>query len=203
MYRKHSFSAKAGGLSPSAPARSPRPSSGSNTGTGSTSGYSNQLARSGEGGVGEEEGANVVLKSEGKFMSGRTPSAGLVACLRNPAARNRACLSVVAFGAGKFALADERGQVFRMNMQSNHYHSVRLASTAVTALCFIQQHKHHLVVCYDSGAIVVVDTHSKDITGNLKGKSVARIVRSNPDSLKIAIASEDKTLSVWDLENPS
>lgn len=69
-------------------------------------------------------------------------------------------------------------------------------------MCFVNQHKNHLVIAYESGSIVVVDSHTKDIVGNLqvKNKSVARIIQSHPSQLKIAIASDDKTLSVWDLK---
>lgn len=69
-------------------------------------------------------------------------------------------------------------------------------------MCFISQHKNHIVVAYESGSIVVIDAHTKDIIGNLqvKNKSVARIIQSHPSQLKVAIASDDKTLAVWDLK---
>ena len=64
------------------------------------------------------------------------------------------------------------------------------------------EHKNHLVIAYESGSIVVVDVHTKDIIGNLqvKTKTVARIIQSHPTELKVAIASDDKTLIVWDVK---
>lgn len=69
-------------------------------------------------------------------------------------------------------------------------------------MAFINQHKNHVVVAYESGSIVVLDTHTKDIIGNLQVKSstVARIIQSHPAELKVAIASDDKTLAIWDLK---
>lgn len=69
-------------------------------------------------------------------------------------------------------------------------------------MCFLSQHKNHLVLAYESGSIVVIDAHTKDIIGNLqvKTKAVARIIQSHPSELKVAIASDDKTLAIWDLK---
>jgi hypothetical protein len=155
----------------------------------------------------DDENHVVQLKNTGKFINKNNPvlPGGLVTAFRNHTTRNKTWhITTVCCNSssGGFAIADERGQVYKMSIQQNAYNSIRLASTGVSAMCFINQHKNHLVIAYDSGSIVVVDAHTKDIVGNLqvKNKSVARIIQSHPSQLKIAIASDDKTLSVWDLK---
>lgn len=149
----------------------------------------------------------IFLKGTGRFMNKSKPfqEAGLVAAFRNYPTRNKTWpISSVCCNqkTGAFAIADDKGQIYKMSVAHNAYNSVRLASTGVSAMAFINQHKNHLVVAYDSGSIIVLDTHTKDIIGNLQGKSntVARIIQSHPTELKVAIASEDKTLAIWDLK---
>ena len=149
----------------------------------------------------------IYLKSTGKFLNRNTPQleGGLLAVFRNHTVRNKLwALTTVCCNlkTGGFVIADERGQVYKMSAVNNLYNSIRLASTGVAAMCFINQHKNHLVIAYESGAIVVVDTHTKDIIGNLqvKAKTVARIIQSHPSELKVAIASDDKTVAIWDLK---
>lgn len=149
----------------------------------------------------------IFLKSSGRFYNKNALAmeGGVVAVFRNHAVRNKTWpISTVCFNAksGGFAIADERGQVYKMSVQNNLYNSIRFASTGVSAMAFISQHKNHLVVAYDSGSIVVLDTHTKDIIGNLqvKNKAIARIIQSHPSELKVAIASDDKTLAIWDLK---
>lgn len=155
----------------------------------------------------DDENHVVYLKNTGRFINKNNPvlQGGLVTAFRNHTARNKTWpITTVSCNSnsGGFAIADERGQVYKMSILHNTYNSIRLASTSVSAMCFINQHKNHLVIAYESGSIVVVDAHTKDIVGNLqvKNKSVARIIQSHPSQLKIAIASDDKTLSVWDLK---
>lgn len=161
----------------------------------------------GENDDGPDQDHVVYLKTSGKFLNKNIPllEGGLVTSFNNHSMRNKTWpISVVCCNpkSGAFSVADERGQVYKMSVAHNSYHSIRLASTAVSAMCFILQHKNHLVVAYESGSIVVIDAHTKDIIGNLqaKSKSVARIIQSHPSQLKVAIASDDKTLAVWDLK---
>lgn len=154
-----------------------------------------------------DENHVVYLKTSGKFLNKNNPvlQGGLVTAFRNHTARNKTWpITTVSCNphSGGFAIADERGQVYKMSIQHNTYNSIRLASTRVSAMCFVNQHKNHLVIAYESGSIVVIDSHTKDIVGNLqvKNKSVVRFIQSHPSQLKIAIASDDKTLSVWDLK---
>jgi WD40 repeat protein len=153
------------------------------------------------------EGNTIYLKTTGKFLNKNSKArpGGLIATFKNYSTRNKVWnINTICFSpkSGGFAIADERGQVYKMSVSNNAYDSVRLASTGVSAMCFINQHKHHLIIAYDSGSIVVVDSHTKDIIGNLqvKNKSIARIIKSNPGKLQVAIASDDKTLSIWDLK---
>lgn len=161
----------------------------------------------GEAEDGPDEDHVVYLKTSGKFFNKNNPllEGGLVTSFKNHSMRNKTWpISTVCCNpkSGAFAIADERGQVYKMSVAHNTYDSIRLASTGVSAMCFISQHKNHLVVAYESGSIVVLDAHTKDIIGNLqvKNKSVARIIQSHPTQLKVAIASDDKTLAVWDLK---
>jgi WD40 repeat protein len=149
----------------------------------------------------------IYLKTSGRFLNKGSPylDAGLVAAFRNYPTRNKTWpMSTVCCNpkSGGFAIADDRGQIYKMSVLHNSYNSVRLASTGVTAMAFINQHKNHLVVAYDSGSMIVLDAHTKDIIGNLQSKSnsVARIIHSHPTELKVAIASDDKTLAIWDLK---
>lgn len=154
-----------------------------------------------------EEGDHIInLTTTGKFMKKNTTGeGGLIVAFRNHQVRNKLWpIATVCCNpkSGAFAIADERGQVYKMSVQHNVYNSIRLASTGVSAMCFLSQHKNHLVLAYESGSIVVIDAHTKDIIGNLqvKTKAVARIIQSHPSELKVAIASDDKTLAIWDLK---
>lgn len=157
----------------------------------------------------EEGGDHVVyLAASGRFLGKNCPvlDGGLVTVFRNHAARNKVWpITTVCCNqkTGNFVISDERGQIYKMSTQNNLYHSIRLASTGVSAMCFISQHKNHLVVAYESGSIIVLDAHTKDIVGNLQSKNksaAARIIQSHPTELKVAIASDDKTLAIWDLK---
>lgn len=50
------------------------------------------------------------------------------------------------FLKGSFALADERGQIFKCSMMSYNYDTVRNASTPVSSMAFIPSQKTHLLV---------------------------------------------------------
>ena len=108
--------------------------------------------------------------------------------------------------SGGFALADERGQVYCMSVAHNSYQSVRLASTAVSAMCFVSGRKNQLVVAYESGSMVVVDTMTKDIVGNLQSRqqqrngAVARLIRCHPIYPKLLVAADDRSVSMWDIK---
>ena len=155
----------------------------------------------------EQDSSVIYLKSTGKFLNKNNgvSEGGLLAAFRNHSLRNKTwAMTTVCCNSktGGFAIADERGQVYKMSTMNNVYYSIRLASVGVSAMCFIAQHKNHLVIAYESGSIVVIDSHTKDIIGNLqvRSKAVAKIIQSHPTQLKVAIASDDKTLAIWDLK---
>jgi hypothetical protein len=111
-----------------------------------------------------------------------------------------------------FAFADERGQVFACYLKENLYKSVRLASSPVTCMCFVDARRCDLVVAYESGTILVVDCESRDVVGNINLTTLysssnlseenvsARILRSHPTKPIIMIASDGGLISMWDLQ---
>lgn len=149
------------------------------------------------------------LQTSGKLLNKmQSPSAGgLLVAFRNHAVRNRVWpLTTVAFDrkSGDFAVADQRGQVYYMNMQNNTYEAIRLASTGVSAMAFLRSHKQRLVIAYDSGSMVMVDTHSKEIVGNLQQvqsqvQAAVRILRCHPTKPKLLAVADDRSVTVWDL----
>ena len=109
--------------------------------------------------------------------------------------------------ASSFALCDERGQVYNMliSADANRYESIRSASTAVSAMCFLAVHRNHLVVAYESGSIIIVDVSSKEMVGTLqptksKQSSPTRLIVSHPLELRIITVSDSKCLYIWDLD---
>ena len=63
---------------------------------------------------------------------------------------------------GEFAISDERGQVFAVSMKRNEYHMLRHASSAITAMAFVTSRPKQLMIAFESGDIVIVDTITGD-----------------------------------------
>jgi hypothetical protein len=108
---------------------------------------------------------------------------------------------------GTFVLADERGQIFRFSMHQTSYHALRMASTAVTAMCFLLTEKTHLIVAYANGTIVILDTHKSQILGNIqlfqpetKIIPIAKLIRCHPSKPLVAIITMDQKVFLWDLK---
>lgn len=153
----------------------------------------------------------VYLKTHGKVggKSVSTESGGRLLTLWNFPLRNKLWrFSVVCFHprTGTFALADERGQVFRVSMHQYIYESLRLASNPVTAVCFVVFEKTHLVIAYANSTIVVVDTHKKVIVYNIQlaphvnnAVPVVTIIRSHPTKPQLIVGTADGQLCLWDL----
>jgi hypothetical protein len=164
----------------------------------------------------------VYLKSKGYFLTRKVHAreGGRVMTLWNYPLRNRLwSFTTVTFHArtGSFALADERGQVYKMSMSQYLYESVRLASTPVSALCFLVPHKNHLVIAYENSTIVIIDTQTKEIQGNIHlphtvansttvsgttvavAKPFARLIRSHPTKELVIVVTNDMTVHLWSL----
>ena len=87
---------------------------------------------------------------------------GLLQTLRNFSMRDKLWrLDTICFDgrrAGEFAICDERGQVFAVSMKRNEYHMIRHASSAISAMAFVTSRPKQLLLAYESGDIVIVDT---------------------------------------------
>lgn len=102
---------------------------------------------------------------------------------------------------GCFVLADERGQIFKMSLTNNKYQSIRLASIPVSAMAFIPNLKHHLVIGYENCVVIVMDTNTKEIVGNIQQKnpSPARIIKCHPTLPLLILVADDGFIGLWDL----
>ncbi len=87
-----------------------------------------------------------------------------------------------------------------MSIVNNLYQSVRLASTPVSAIAFLYSQKSLLAIAYENGVVVIVDSGSKDIVGNIqtKNKAVARMIRCHPTLARLIIVTDDGCVSMWD-----
>ncbi len=159
----------------------------------------------------------VYLKSKGYFLNRKATSreGGRVMTMWNYPLRNKLwSFSAVSFHprTGSFALADERGQVYKMSMSQFVYESVRLASTTVSALCFLAPKKNHLVIAYENSTIVIIDAYTKEIQGNIHlphsmqpqghpdlQKPFAKLIRSHPTKDMVIVVTNDMTVHLWNL----
>lgn len=160
--------------------------------------------------VDESNLTNVYLKASGKFLNKiDTPfegEAGLVASFWNYPTRNKQWpITYTCFNqkTGGFSIADERGQVYKMSISNNHYQSVRLASTSVSSMSFLSAQKNLLAIAYENGIIVIIDSNTKDILGNIqtRHKSTARLIRCHPTLPRLILATDDRTVSLWDFSS--
>lgn len=157
----------------------------------------------------QEEGNPFVLylKAKGKLnVNVKTvQEGGKVLTVWNYPTRNKLWpISFVDFHnqSGSFALADARGQVYYMNMKEREYESVKLASKAVSAIAFLQGFKHVLIVAYENGTIVAMNTKTKEILANIQlpmTKSAVKFIRSHPKKPILIFVTEDNTLYLWNL----
>lgn len=153
------------------------------------------------------------LKASGSIVKNKFSmfdTGGLMVAFKHYSTRHKStALTHVCYNhkASSFALSDERGQVYNMliSADANRYESIRSASTAVSAMCFLAVHRNHLVVAYESGSIIIVDVSSKEMVGILqptkKNKaSPTRLIVSHPLELRVITVSDSKYLYIWDLD---
>ena len=111
--------------------------------------------------------------------------------------------SCVDIHAGNFAVSDDRGQVYSLNIHDNCYKLVRSARTAVCAMCFVPCRSNQLIVSYESGQVLLIDKDSKEIIGNIQsetsGFAPVRLIRSHPTKAVALLVSEDGVVALWDL----
>jgi hypothetical protein len=151
------------------------------------------------------------LKTHGKFGSNalQPQTGGRLMTIWNYPLRSKMWrITLVAFHprTGTFAVADERGQVYRMSMHQHTYQALRTASMPIVAMCFIACEKTHLILAHGNGTLLIVDTHKRDVVGNIqllqadaKSIPVVRILRSHPSQPQVLIATEDNRVFLWDL----
>ena len=104
--------------------------------------------------------------------------------------------------SGQFALADTRGQVYQMNWKDKEYESVKLASKPVSAIAFVQGVKNMLIISYENGNTVMMNSKTKEILCNiaLPSKASVLFIRSHPRKPVVIFAMEDNSVTIWNLE---
>jgi len=102
---------------------------------------------------------------------------------------------------GGWAKPDEKGQIFYLSLPDNKYQTIRLQSRAVSAMSFVHSRLDQLVVGFESGNVVLLDLTSKQIIGNIcpSNPYAVRIIKCHPGQSKIVMASDDGTLTMWNL----
>lgn len=163
------------------------------------------------------------LKHEGSFgnkhslQASRALASGKLLTIWNYPTRNKLWqLTSTAFHpkTGTVALADERGQVFKLNLQSCTYQRIRTASTPlVTALCFLPGSKTQLALAHANGNVQILDTHSQDslahlalsTTSSTKGKhsrefnQTITMMRAHPTRPLLVLATQSQQVLLIDL----
>lgn len=104
----------------------------------------------------------------------------------------------------KCIIYDERGQVYFLSIQQNIYKTVRLASTTISAIAFLLSRSTLIVTAYENGDVLMLDTDSDDVIVLSSqcpsmSSSTIRMIRAHPSESIVAMASDDRTISLWDL----
>ena len=101
--------------------------------------------------------------------------------------------------SGEFAVADDRGEVYLVSVEANSYKLIRSASAPVAAMAFISCRRNQLLISYESGQVVLVDTESRDVLANIQtersGLPPVRFVKCHPSKPMVVLASDDACVS--------
>lgn len=150
--------------------------------------------------------ATGALSFSGKiYDKNSTPQeGGHIACLKNYCLNNHSWKFVhVAFNMhnSDFIAADERGQIYCFRTSQNTYSSLRLASFPISSLEYIHTHASQVMVAYENGLVIIVDTLSKEIVANVRprGASPVVCVRCCPSKHLAVLLAENGQLMLWDL----
>ena len=157
-----------------------------------------------------EDGSVLLLRTSGCLMERRSSlpkriaQNGLMRELRNYPQRNKEWAFSCSCSnprTGEMAFADARGQVYILSASDNVYHAVRLASSSVSCLGFVASRADELIIAYENGTVICIDTRKKAIIGNMQqtGSSPIRMVRSHPTRPSAILVSDDKVVSFWSL----
>jgi len=103
--------------------------------------------------------------------------------------------------SGEIALSDEKGQIFYISLPDNKYQTIRIQTRAISAMSFVHSRIDQLVVAFESGTVVLLDLTSKQIIGNIcpSNPYAVRVIKCHPGQSKIIMASDDGTLTMWNL----
>ena len=99
---------------------------------------------------------------------------------------------------------DERGQIYVMSIKDNKYSTVHLASNPISSMAFILSQPDQIITAYENGDILLLDTDSNNVI-NIAAQcpsmtaATIRIIRTHPSKPIIAMASDNKVVSLWDI----
>mgnify|MGYP003385634697 CR=1 FL=1 len=129
---------------------------------------------------------------------------GQIACLKNYIVKNHLWKFVhVVFNihTSDFIAADERGQLYCFRLAENTYSSLRLASFPISALEYIHTHATQVMVAYENGLVIIVDTLSKEITANVRprGSSPVVLLKCCPTKQLAVMLADNGQLILWNL----
>lgn len=102
----------------------------------------------------------------------------------------------------RFAIADERGQVYCFDVKENVYSLVRMASVSISAIQFVPGSNSQLIVAYESGVVLIIDTLTKGILANISMQSgtVVRLIRCHPTKMVVLLGLDDGSIAMWDIK---
>jgi hypothetical protein len=150
----------------------------------------------------------ISLKTEGRLMEMRQSvkalkeRGGLVCSVQNFEMRGKqwkfscSCSSPL---SGDFAVADDRGEVYTVSIEDNSYKMIRKAHAPVAAMCYIPCRNNQLLISYESGQVVLVDTKSNEVLANLQseksGCPPVRLMCAHPSKPIVVLTSDDACVS--------
>jgi hypothetical protein len=131
---------------------------------------------------------------------------GQIACLKNFVVKNHLWKFVhVVFNihTSDFIAADERGQVYIFRLSDNSYSSLRLASFPISALEYVHTHASHVMVAYENGLVIIVDTLSKEIVANVRprGSSPVVHIKCCPSKHLAVMLADNGQLILWNIKS--
>ena len=118
---------------------------------------------------------------------------------------------------GNLAISDERGQVFLLSMDGNEYRLLRKASSPISCLAFVLSQPHHLLIAYDNGELLTIDTISGNVIKLISNSHSSpqrrhphiivpciRLLRTHPTKPLAVSATDDvdrgtACISLWDM----
>ena len=129
---------------------------------------------------------------------------GQIACLKNYTVKDHLWKFIhVVFNVhtSDFVAADERGQIYSFRFSDNVYMSLRLASFPINCLEYVHSHASQVIVAYQNGLVIIVDTLSKEVVANLRprGSSPVVLVKCCPNKNLAVMLTEKGELYLWDL----